>query len=172
MSPSSEPQNDPTMEEILASIRKIISEEQTGAVSPRVPSFRVETVHGEVLELTDEIPSGEDRPDGQALAPVAPAETRSAANPEAARDPLLSDSSSELIGRAFDSLDSVFERAVQEAVSASVQQWVSSHEAELINASKPMLREWMDNRLPGLVENVLKQELGRAVTEHLRRRLS
>jgi cell pole-organizing protein PopZ len=53
-----------------------------------------------------------------------------------------------------------------------VQEWVNTHQTELVDAMKPMIRAWMDDHLPRLVENVLKQELGRAVTEHLRSRLS
>jgi cell pole-organizing protein PopZ len=104
-----------------------------------------------------------------------------------ARENLLSDSSRGAIDRAFESLDkvseeyssfagamleTVFARAVQDAVTPSVQEWVNGHQAELVEAMKPMIRAWMDDHLPRLVENVLKQELGRAVTEHLRSRLT
>ena len=61
---------------------------------------------------------------------------------------------------------------MQDGVASSLQQWVNGHETELADSLKPMLRDWMDLHLPRLVENVLKQELGRAVTEHLRRRLA
>lgn len=99
---------------------------------------------------------------------------------------MLSDSSRKAIERAFETLDEashqyskfaagtlepVFARAVQDAVTPTLQSWVKSHEAELVQAIKPLMREWMDANLPQLVEAVLKQELGRAVTEHLRSRL-
>jgi cell pole-organizing protein PopZ len=103
------------------------------------------------------------------------------------RENLISDSSRQAIDRAIESLDkvseeyssfagamleTVFARAVQDAVTPTVQEWVNTHQTELVDAMKPMIRAWMDDHLPRLVENVLKQELGRAVTEHLRSRLS
>ena len=167
----STPSDDPTMEEILASIRKIISEDQP-ASSTKNAAFRANVADAGILELTDEVGGSEDRPQDPAAE---------------SHEPVLSDNSRELIDRAFDSLDKasseylsfagdnlepVFAHAVQEAVSSSLQEWVGGHEAELITALTPMLREWMDGHLPRMVENVLKQELGRAVSEHLRRRLS
>jgi uncharacterized protein len=205
-----EPPHDPTMEEILASIRKIISEDQPGSIKPKGLDLRSGNGAADILELTDEIP---DEASGipRSSAPASPAP----APPEpGGRDPVLSDSSRQTIGRAFETLDkasqqystfaagtleTVFSRSVLEAVTPSLQAWVSSHEAqlldaakpqmrewmdsnlprlvetvlkqELVEAAKPLLREWMDANLPQLVETVLKQELGRAVTENLRSRL-
>ena len=171
------PSDDPTMEEILASIRKIISEDQPGTTA-KPAAFRADVADAGILELTEEV-AAEDRP------PISA--SRSAETPPDSRDPVLSDSSRELIDRAFETLDKasseylsfagdrlepVFASAVQDAVANSLQEWVNGHEAELITALTPMLRDWMDGHLPRLVENVLKQELGRAVSEHLRRRLS
>jgi uncharacterized protein len=175
-----EPQNDPTMEEILASIRKIISEDQPESGSPKAHSARAEALQAEILELTEEISSD------QASGPGS-GEHRNGSDAAELREPLLSDNSRQAIERAFETLDeaseqyssfaggmleTVFARAVQDAVSTGLQQWVNGREPELIEQMKPMLRDWMDSHLPRLVENVLKQELGRALTEHLRRRLT
>lgn len=181
MSSAAEPQHDPTMEEILASIRKIISEDQP--LSGRKASGAAEQKDGDVLELTEEVPpeTAITRTPLDAAPPVPVAQSQQGTSS------VLSDSSRDAIGRAFESLDkasteysrfagdmleTVFARAVQEAVAPGLQQWVNSHQAELIEAVKPMIRNWMDDHLPRLVENVLKQELGRAVSEHLRRRLT
>jgi cell pole-organizing protein PopZ len=200
------------MEEILASIRKIISEDQPGPIKPKGPDSRSGNGAGDILELTEEIP---DEANGvpRSPAPGAPMPAPAAPQPDR-RDPVLSDSSQQTIGRAFESLDaasqqysafaggmleSVFSRSVQEAVTPTLQAWVSSHETQLVDsikplarewmdanlprlvesvlkqevveAAKPLMREWIDANLPQLVETVLKQELGRAVTEHLRSRL-
>jgi uncharacterized protein len=184
MSSSAEPQHDPTMEEILASIRKIISEDQPESAGIKTTQLRAQPARGDVLELTEEV-----SPDDAtgAIQPSGPGEPLAASNPVEARENLLSDSSREAIDRAIESLDkvseeyssfagamleTVFARAVEDAVNPKVQEWVNSHQTELIEAMKPMIRAWMDDHLPRLVENVLKQELGRAVTEHLRSRLS
>ncbi len=179
MNMPAEPQNDPTMEEILASIRKIISEDQPEGVTPKAQTVRAEALQAEILELTEEISAEQSAPGTD--------EHRNGSDVVEVREPLLSDSSRQAIERAFETLDeaseqystfaggmleTVFARAVQEAVSTGLQQWVNSREPELINQLKPMLREWLDAHLPRQVEIILKQELGRAVTEHLRRRLT
>jgi cell pole-organizing protein PopZ len=184
MSPPTEAQHDPTMEEILASIRKIISEDQPDSPAIKAAPFRAQPAKGDVLELTEEIPPDEANGAVPASRPVAGVEATKSVD---SRENLLSDSSREAIDRAIESLDkvseeyssfagtmleTVFERAVQDAVAPSVQEWVNKHQTELTEALKPMIRAWMDDHLPRLVENVLKQELGRAVTEHLRSRLS
>ena len=185
MTTPSEPPHDPTMEEILASIRKIISEDQPGSIKQKGPESHSGNSGSDILELTDEIPdeaSGIPRNSPPLTAPT----PRPAAPQVDKRDPVLSDSSRYAIGHAFNTLDKasqqysdfaggmlepVFARAVQEAVTPNLQAWVNSHQAELLEAVKPLMREWMDANLPRLVESVLKEELGRAVTEHLRSRL-
>lgn len=190
MTTPSEPPHDPTMEEILASIRKIISEDQPGSIKPKGPDSHSGNAGADILELTDEIP---DDASGTPHNPMSHSSIPSPAPMPASgapqfdkRDPVLSDSSRHAIGRAFETLDKasqqysefaggmlepVFSRAVQEAVVPNLQNWVNTHEAELMEAIKPLMRDWMDANLPRLVEAVLKEELGRAVTEHLRSRL-
>lgn len=183
MSPQAEPQHDPTMEEILASIRKIISEDQPESAGTKAAPLRGQPAKADVLELTEELPPEEA---SGAIPPSGPAASLETTKP-VDREDLLSDSSRGAIDRAIESLDkvseeyssfagamleTVFARAVQDAVTPTVQEWVNSHHTELTEALKPMIRAWMDDHLPRLVENVLKQELGRAVTEHLRSRLS
>jgi hypothetical protein len=160
------------MEEILASIRKIISEDQPGPIKPKGPDSRSGNGAADILELTDEIP---DEASGvpRNSAPAAPMRTPAAPQPEK-RDPVLSDSSRQTIGRAFETLDkasqqysafaggmleTVFSRSVQEAVTPNLQAWVTSHDAQLLETAKPLMHEWMDANLPRLVETVLKQEL-------------
>src|SRR6185312_15318032 len=54
MSMASSPQHEPTMEEILASIRKIISEDSPEA-SPSPQAAAAEPMEADVLELTQEV---------------------------------------------------------------------------------------------------------------------
>jgi len=172
------------MEEILASIRKIISEDQPGPIKPKEQDLHSGNATGDILELTEEVP---DEASGipRSPAPAAPMPAPAALQIDT-RDPVLSDSSRQAIDRAFQTLDKaseqysnfaggmlepVFSRAVQEAATPNLHSWINTHEAELLEAIKPLMREWMDANLPRLVEAVLKEELGRAVTEHLRSRL-
>jgi cell pole-organizing protein PopZ len=89
---ASNPQHEPTMEEILASIRKIISEDSNEAAAP-VPAAAtpaaiqttVEHEESDVLELTQEVPQEEpvapSKPEPVRLAAVPPA-PKQAAEPE------------------------------------------------------------------------------------------
>lgn len=185
MNTPSDPPHDPTMEEILASIRKIISDDQPGAVTPKGPPPRSDSAPADILDLTDEVP--EDAAGLRPAVAAAPVKPVIAPAPAPERhDPLLSDASRQALGHAIDTVDkasvqysafaggmleSVFARAVQDAVAPSLQNWVAEHQAELVEAAKPILREWVDANLPRLVETILRQELGRAITEHLRSRL-
>jgi cell pole-organizing protein PopZ len=53
MASPANPQHEPTMEEILASIRKIISEDSSDAAAPAAGTVQEES---EILELTEEVP--------------------------------------------------------------------------------------------------------------------
>src|ERR1700752_4253191 len=72
----SNPQHEPTMEEILASIRKIISEDAPEAASPEPapPAPAPEAVHEDVLELTQEVEAVELPPSPAPAAQPAPAD--------------------------------------------------------------------------------------------------
>lgn len=176
------------MEEILASIRKIISEDQPGPIKPKGSDLRSGNATADVLELTDEIPDEANStprnlvPGASMLAPGA-SMLAPAARQADKRDPVLSDSSQQTIGRAFETLDkasqqysafaggmleTVFSRSVQEAVAPNLQAWVSSHETQLLDSIKPLAREWMDANLPRLVESVLKEELVEAAKPLMR----
>jgi cell pole-organizing protein PopZ len=76
---ASNPQHEPTMEEILASIRKIISEDSTEAPPPAAPIAEVKAApEADVLELTQEV--HEEPPPAPTPMPVTP--VRMAPKPE------------------------------------------------------------------------------------------
>ncbi len=205
MSSSANAQHEPTMEEILASIRKIISEDTPDGAKP-APAPMPEPVAAEpspfrsameeapqgdtdVLELTDEVP-GE--------APFAPVFTPLPENdiafendepePEPEADPepepaddLISDSTRSAVGRAFaglgleprsqapaggggNTLDALFLRAINDAFTPVLQDWVEDHYDEILERMKPMIRKWMDDNLPALVESVVTKEIRAAAT--------
>lgn len=64
-----------------------------------------------------------------------------------------------------DVMEAVFASAVSEGVSSSGERWVNRHQAELIDALGPIIRCWMDEQLPNLVQTVLIEELKRARTQ-------
>jgi cell pole-organizing protein PopZ len=218
----SSPQHEPTMEEILASIRKIISEDAPEAVpaaaeAPPPEAAKQELLATppqaasppdiEVLELTQEIFEApmteaiamaepfkpEDKPDDvvfePAVEPVAPA-------PAAAKDEgIFSSQTRKAMDDAFDTLDNVpeepvraprqpaaplapidgatvenvFERAVRESFEPVLEKYLSDNSSAVVERMKPLIREWMDENFPALLEGAVRTEIERVVKARGRR---
>jgi len=214
-SSAANPQHEPTMEEILASIRKIISEDQPEGAKPapapqptplravvpepaRAPLAAVApSADLDVLDLTEEVP--EEAPPAPAASPPIhddiafeddesdsePAPEPLAAEPEpnAEDDELISKSTRSLVSRAFatmdkgpvkyapppaGALDSIFVQAVQSAFQPTLKDWVNGHNAEILESLKPLIRAWMDEHLPPLIEAAVAKEIGRAASTRKR----
>jgi cell pole-organizing protein PopZ len=195
----SNPQHEPTMEEILASIRKIISEdapeggapaEAAADAPPPVP------MHDDVLELTQEVEAPMHTPAPmpdpipmpappvedlafETVAPVAPAagndifsdHTRKAmedtfnAIPDepAAPAPAPMYNIAPLAPVDGASVENVFERAVRESFEPVLQKYLSDNSAAVIDRMKPLIREWMDEHFPALLEGAVRAEVERVV---------
>jgi cell pole-organizing protein PopZ len=213
------------MEEILASIRKIISEDAPEAVPPAAAApvaaeapvtaptaaDRQELLatpqapepHDiEVLELTQEIfeapepivmtqPSqSDDKPDDVVFEPepsVAPAMT--------ADEGIFSSQTRKAMDDAFDSIaavpeapapahrqpapplapvpgatiENVFERAVRESFEPVLEKYLSDNSGAVIERMKPLIREWMDEHFPALLEGAVRTEIERVVKARGRR---
>ena len=61
-------------------------------------------------------------------------------------------------------LDALFTRAVQDAFSPTLQEWVDGHHAEIMDSLKPVIRDWMDDNLPNLIEAAVKRPAAHADT--------
>jgi cell pole-organizing protein PopZ len=203
----SSPQHEPTMEEILASIRKIISEDtpeaapaaEAPAASPPPAAAKQELLsepeHSaeiEVLELTQEIvETPAPRPE--------PVHTPEPAKPDdivfepaparQSDEGIFSDHTRKAMDDAFSSLDhadepapapraaaapaapsaagssveSVFERAVRESFEPVLEQYLSDNSAAVLERMKPLIREWMDEHFPALLEGAVRNEIERVV---------
>jgi cell pole-organizing protein PopZ len=176
---SPNPQHEPTMEEILASIRKIISEDQPEPAKPApMPPQPVAEAplppDPDVLELTEEV-----RDERQA--PVIANDVVFEAIEEQKAEPmdnddLISDSTRDALDRAFanfddnkpariapvgGSLESLFTHAVQDAFSPTLSEWVEAHHGEIMDELRPMIRDWMDENLPQLIEAAVAREMSR-----------
>lgn len=146
--------NEPTMEDILSSIKKIISEDSAKALSaPRVrrPPARDEASHeaatgdsDDVLELTE-----------MAMAPAAPStEAALAADLPAAGDAsLVSEASVSASKSALDQLSSL---VVKPEVTGS-----DTLEGMVREMLRPMMKEWLDANLPRIVEAMVSREIAR-----------
>jgi cell pole-organizing protein PopZ len=210
---ASSPQHEPTMEEILASIRKIISEDAPEAAPAEAPVAAAALApklveEDDIMELTEEAPApvvAAPAPAPLAAAPVAPLPEppkpaveeivhQPIAEPVAAAAPsseIFSDKTRKAIDDAFSNIDekieppkpapapavaasvaqniegvsveAVFERAVRGAVGPHVDQWLDGQKDALLAAMRPLIREWMDDHFPALLEGAVRDEVSRVV---------
>ena len=152
----SDAQHEQTMEDILASIRKIISED---APEP-------EPIHDLMYEI---------------VAPAAPM--------AAAASDIFSDSTRKALDDAFGSLpddepapapvqpraaapfapvdsstvENVFERAVRESFEPVLKKYLDDNSAAVVERMMPLIREWMDEHFPPLLEGAVRAEVERVV---------
>ena len=172
---------EPTMEEILASIRRIISEDDAPAETAAAPEPVVEIapepepifpaaaeapalVEEEVLELTEryEAPAAESIGDLE-VADVAP--FPAAAEPVAAPvyDSLVGESAAASAASAFAGLAATFQKPEAPVAAPQDLPFVSGNTVEaMVQAMlRPMLKEWLDANLPGIVEAQVRKEVER-----------
>ena len=188
---------EPTMEEILASIRRIISEDDapaaeaapapapepeptpepasafvdpTPSMQEPEPAFEEE----EILDLTDryEAPAAqtigdldvtapsdpEPEPFPTAFAepePVAPAYTSAPAVDE---DSLVGDTASAASASAFAGLSAAFAKPAEPTPTGGTGPTIDDLARSLL---RPMLKDWLDANLPGIVEAAVKKEVER-----------
>ncbi|WP_425542297.1 DUF2497 domain-containing protein [Sphingomonas molluscorum] len=138
-----------SMEDILSSIKRIIAEEGDGPVSRVRKPVRTpapvydEDDEDEVLELKDAV--SDPLPQRSAAAPAAPA-------PEPDRT-ILSDRAAEASRGALEALSRMVVKP--EAPGAD------SLEALVREMLRPMLRDWLDAKLPAIVETMVAREIAR-----------
>jgi cell pole-organizing protein PopZ len=196
----SNPQHEPTMEEILASIRKIISEdapeggapvaEAAPAPAPPPPPAQPQAApapaHDDILELTQEVEIVSPDP-SPVLTPAEDIVFENVA-PSSEHSDIFSDQTRKAMEDAFNSIpedepepaapvrrtapiapvdgasvESVFERAVRESFEPVVQKYLSDNSSAVIEAMKPLIREWMDEHFPPLLEGAVRAEVERVV---------
>ena len=197
----SNPQHEPTMEEILASIRKIISEDApeapavaepaapapvsaapapAPAPAPVAPAPAPQPVYEDVLELTEEV---------QAPIPAAPEPVEEIVFENVApHSDIFSDQTRKAMEDTFNSIpdepepaapvrspapaltpvdgatvENVFERAVRESFEPVLQKYIADNSSAVIERMKPLIREWMDEHFPALLEGAVRAEVERVV---------
>ena len=133
-------QQDPSMEEILASIKRVIAQDNGGApLRPR----RVAAVESgppaeeDVLELDEVL---------EDPVPLAP--------PVDLGPPLVDESAADASRQALDNLSTV-------AASLPPPPLVNPMEAMVREMLRPILKQWLDDHLPGIVDEHVKREITR-----------
>jgi len=155
---------DPSMEDILASIRRILNEDDTGATPPAEPA----PPDQEPLNLTEEMLVGRGsqkaEPQPQPPAPEPLSATVPAAQPvpppapaggESLVAPAVAAAASASVGHLL--------RAVAAERSSAVSRGGPTIEDVVREELRPMLKEWLDQHLPGLVERLVRAEIERVV---------
>jgi cell pole-organizing protein PopZ len=162
------------MEEILASIRRIISEDTppTPAASDEIAS-EPEASMDDVLELTEVVEDDEPPPAPQPPPPpirVAPPEPMPEPAPihaesfaDPAHDRLVSNSTATVSAAALASLgDRVRRRTAPDIPLGHAGVTLEEIVKDLL---RPMLRDWLDSNLPGIVERLVEEEVRRLSRE-------
>ena len=176
------------MEEILASIRRIIAEDGEQAPAADKPTAAAPTLHPaedsrseEVLELTEVVEdevvqpaepaphnwaSAEPAPHDGAPAAAAEAETFAAARlHDETGDRLVSDAAAAASMAALAQIQQLGGRKEQPMNDISVgdgQRTIAELVREML---RPLLKEWLDSNLPSLVERVVRDEVDRLVRD-------
>jgi uncharacterized protein len=150
--------NEPSMEEILSSIKRIIAEDSEAALSP--PKNRRASV---VQPVADPVPEVEDMADESAQSEEVLELTETVA-PEAAieaapavvapvKPALVSDKATEASRTSLAALSALI---VKPEVTGG-----DTLEGLVREMLKPMLAEWLESRLPDVVERMVAQEIRR-----------
>jgi cell pole-organizing protein PopZ len=211
---ASSPQHEPTMEEILASIRKIISEDSPEG-QPAPAQTAAAPAEADVLELTQEVHDEPPAPAVVAAAPQPPMpEPVAQAAPEPAppvendvvfqpieevavsseaqaapaHEGIFSDKTRKAMDDSFASIQAptveapapapapveapaampdgasvqaVFEKAVRDGFGPVLHQWLGDNSDQVVEKLKPLVREWMDEHFPALLEGAVRAEVER-----------
>jgi cell pole-organizing protein PopZ len=195
-------QHEPSMEEILASIRRIISEDGTeGAPAAAPAGAAAARGDDDVLVLTEEVDSegeplraGEAEPEPEPaplpepppppvnedlgnepsvtlsepeLAPAEPEPAPASPTAEFGRR-LISDTTAAASLSALSELVSRTHREpnIQSMPLGNAQRTLEDITRELL---RPILKDWLDDNLPELVERIVREEIGRLALDAQRR---
>lgn len=140
--------HDPSMEEILASIKKIIAEDNDApapqirrrAIDPAALPDAPDDANPDILELTVDAALGGD----DAVADVTP--------------PLVASDTAASLRESLAVLATLSEpRAAPQIVRAGE----TSLESLVREMLRPMLKDWLDSNLPKIVEQAIAKEIGR-----------
>jgi len=170
-------QHEPSMEEILASIRRIIAEDgeqpaaNASAAAPSAAQPESATKGEEILELTEVVQEERASPDPPEPVLTPGASVLDTLSPAPATDPnrLVSDAVAAASLAALSQihqLGSRNEKRMSDIPLGEGQRTIENMVREML---RPLLKEWLDSNLPHLVERVVQEEVSRLVRDVQRR---
>jgi uncharacterized protein len=181
MSDAKGQQHEPSMEEILASIRRIIAEDgettaEPAAGAPEAAPAAAEP-HEDILELTDVV-----EPDGSVVSLTTAAKAEPGPPPpppplrevepdaEPADDEgIVSAATAAASVAAFSQIASLSSRAEPRARNLGIGAGDLTLEALVREELRPILKDWLDQYLPDMVERLVQEEITRLVRDVQRR---
>ncbi len=163
------------MEEILASIRRIISEEGgaqgegTATPAPGPAAAAEAAIKEDVLELTDVVQEDgtvtplETLPRREPARPVEEPAPEEGPAPQAGVEGLISEPAAAASVSSLAELAKLVGR--QESTKGDIPLGRSDRTIEdlVLELLRPLLREWLDKYLPQLIERLVRQEIERLV---------
>lgn len=178
--------HEPSMEEILSSIKRIIAEDAEAGLSAAPRTKRAVTAPaapvadatplpeadvdappaGEVLELTETAPEEDDAmaiaesaaPPAPIIAPDAVLKPQTQAQAQPQSEPQIV--SPDTVAASRSSIAALSALIVKPEVTGS-----DTLEGMVRDMLKPMLAEWLDARLPGIVEAAVREEIARITAQ-------
>ncbi len=171
------------MEEILASIRRIISEDggeardgkaskdaapRTVELAPAPEALGEPAPRGDddVLELTDVVDEHgnvvalEDAVERVPMAPGSAAPKKEAPAPQP-RKPLVSPFAETAVSQAFQQVDRGVTPSRADQAAQRVTEDGRTIEDHVVGMLRPMLQEWLDTHLPHIVQRLVQREIDR-----------
>ncbi|MFY9287009.1 MAG: DUF2497 domain-containing protein [Alphaproteobacteria bacterium] len=160
---------EPSMEEILASIRKIISDDPAAAPAEGADA----AANPDVIELTQMVqddgsvvnvtppaqPAEEPVMAAPEPAPVTATPAKPAAAPELVSAPTAATAASSL--SALASTVQIERLASAPATSTFIGNGTRTLEDMVLELMRPLLKEWLDQNLPGTVDRLVQKEIER-----------
>ncbi|WP_332819758.1 DUF2497 domain-containing protein [Sphingopyxis sp.] len=126
---------EPSMEDILSSIRRVIARDEAPGAVREARSAE----NDDILDLHDEEEGAEAAPVGE----------------------LVSESSADAARQSLEALTAVVAPAVAAATVAAPTVAGRTMEDVVLDALRPMLKDWLDTNLPALVEAMVAKEISR-----------
>lgn len=131
------PSREPSMEDILASIKRVIAEEKELRAAVPPPSPETAEEDGDILELDESMTAEESAPPPAELGP-----------------PLLDEEAADTSRQKLESLSSLAATAPPPAQGNPLEEMLR----EML---RPVLKQWLDENLPRIVDEHVKREISR-----------
>lgn len=133
---------EPSMEDILSSIRRVIARDEAPGAA------RTPRADDDVLDLAEE-------------------EADEAAAETSAADELVSSESADAARQSLDALSAAVTSPAPAVTPAAIPAGGRTMEEVVMEALRPMLKQWLDTNLPGMVEAMVAKEISRITGRRL-----